>query len=280
VNCVPHIASSSLCVVRNLCHSKLSICRMFAGAASMRATGSDSVFGAFPDSGSRFGRSGGKGEEGNLAGMLSRMVRRSSIAHALGCTWWWPMGMVCWVPVVVTWYRWTAPFRHPGMALPVCLQGGLMPGQHHTPMRIGRDLHPLWAVNEAAANGSSAVAAESAADVGADQFGSREVAGVAASKYFSVLRSSSGEVWTCGGEQHLLVVAWSCTLEHGASAVCRQHVGGLQRSRLRCTPYRRLQWRAGSAVIVGDLPAPGVWTSPRGGGRLGMSAVATRMCVL
>lgn len=49
---------------------------MFAGAASMRATESDSVFGSFPDSSSPFGRPGsGKGDEGNLAGMLSRMVR-------------------------------------------------------------------------------------------------------------------------------------------------------------------------------------------------------------
>lgn len=49
---------------------------MFAGAASMRATESDSVFGSFPESGSPFGRPrSSKGGEGNLAGMLSRMVR-------------------------------------------------------------------------------------------------------------------------------------------------------------------------------------------------------------
>ena len=80
------------------------------------------------------------------------------------------------------------------------LQGGLMPGQHHTPIRIGRDLHPLLALDDAAADGDTARAKESAAESAADGIGSREVAGISASKYFSVLRSSSGEVWTCGGE--------------------------------------------------------------------------------
>ena len=85
-------------------------------------------------------------------------------------------------------------------ALLVHLQGGLMPGQHHTPIRIGRDLHPLLALDEAAANNDTARAKESAAESAANSIGSREVAGISASKYFSVLRSSSGEVWTCGGE--------------------------------------------------------------------------------
>ena len=76
-----------------------------------------------------------------------------------------------------------------------------MPGQHHTPIRIGRDLHPLLSLDEASTtDGDTARAKESAAESAADSIGSREVAGISASKYFSVLRSSNGEVWTCGGE--------------------------------------------------------------------------------
>jgi hypothetical protein len=138
-----------------------------------------------------------------------------------------------------------------------------MPGQHHTPIRIGRDLHPLLALDDAVANGDTARANESAAESAADSIGSREVAGISASKYFSVLRSSSGEVWTCGGELSLAQDdgrrghdMW-CRLQFMAM---RWWYGDVAVLIVHPYPYRRLQWRAGPAVIVGDLPTPGVWT--------------------
>jgi hypothetical protein len=141
----------------------------------------------------------------------------------------------------------------------VQLQGGLMPGQHHTPIRIGRDLHPLLALDEAAAGGDTARAKESAAESAADGIGSREVAGISASKYFSVLRSSSGEVWTCGGELSVWQgdgIWWLCSPQCFDSdiMVAVHHTG--------YRICRGLQWRAGSAILVGDLPAPGFWTCP------------------
>lgn len=67
-----------------------------------------------------------------------------------------------------------------------------MPGQHHTPIRIGRDAHPLLSLGSEQGDGAEAQAAAGIAR--------QTVTGVAASKFFSVLRTAAGEVWTCGGK--------------------------------------------------------------------------------
>lgn len=64
-----------------------------------------------------------------------------------------------------------------------------MPGQHNTPMRVGRDEHEL--LREDASNNGSSKAA-----VG---LGGQQVSAVAASRHFSMLLTDQREVFTCGG---------------------------------------------------------------------------------
>lgn len=123
------------------------------------------------------------------------------------------------------------------------LQGGLMPGQHHTPIRVGRDLHPLLALNEAAAGDGAAPGSEAAAAAAADSIGSRRVAGIAASKYFSVLRTSVGEVWTCGGESF-----WICSVAHLQR--CRCTYGDPVLGTRNCVRPRTMLARAAPMVEV------------------------------
>ncbi|GLC34017.1 hypothetical protein PLESTM_000144500 [Pleodorina starrii] len=77
---------------------------------------------------------------------------------------------------------------------------GIQPGQQPTPLRIGRDQHPLWAAVTASAG-------PQVAGPGADAsmrlvlpsgLESEVVVGVAASKYFSAALTAGGEVWTFG----------------------------------------------------------------------------------
>lgn len=97
--------------------------------------------------------------------------------------------------------------------LAVLEQGSAMPGQHNTPMRVGRDEHELLR-GEASSNGSSQAA------VG---LGGQQVSAVAASRHFSMLLTDQREVFTCGGtlssSAHLAKIA----LLHSKSSSYKGH---------------------------------------------------------
>ncbi len=73
-------------------------------------------------------------------------------------------------------------------------QMGLQPGQLATPMRIGRDEHPLSGVLLHPRDSAAAAAAESTASA----LDGPRVVSCAVSKYFSVAVTSDGRVWTFG----------------------------------------------------------------------------------
>ncbi|EFJ52699.1 hypothetical protein VOLCADRAFT_85945 [Volvox carteri f. nagariensis] len=84
---------------------------------------------------------------------------------------------------------------------------GIQPGQQATPLRIGRDQHPLWAAAAAAAAATGTTTPMTMGHGGVDASMrvvlpsglEREiVVGVAASKYFSAALTEAGEVWTFG----------------------------------------------------------------------------------
>ena len=69
--------------------------------------------------------------------------------------------------------------------------GGLMPGQTHTPTRIGRDAHPLFSPGGGdGGNGDSTSESASMA--------SHVVTSVVASRYFSAAATADGKVFTWG----------------------------------------------------------------------------------
>ncbi|GLI59229.1 hypothetical protein VaNZ11_001073 [Volvox africanus] len=70
---------------------------------------------------------------------------------------------------------------------------GIQPGQQPTPLRIGRDQHPLWAAVTTAREEDSSMRV-----VLPSGLESEVVVGVAASKYFSAALTAAGEVWTFG----------------------------------------------------------------------------------
>ncbi|GIL71573.1 hypothetical protein Vretifemale_2114 [Volvox reticuliferus] len=79
---------------------------------------------------------------------------------------------------------------------------GIQPGQQPTPLRIGRDQHPLWAAVTAAGAGGLPMPGpgvdSSMRVVLPSGLESEVVVGVAASKYFSAALTAAGEVWTFG----------------------------------------------------------------------------------
>ncbi|GAX72853.1 hypothetical protein CEUSTIGMA_g308.t1 [Chlamydomonas eustigma] len=76
---------------------------------------------------------------------------------------------------------------------------GLQPGQHPTPLRIGRDHHPISNLlnnnDQVDASGESSEAAEVLKGGGLED---QQVVACDASRYFSIVATSSGQVWTFG----------------------------------------------------------------------------------
>ncbi|KXZ51677.1 hypothetical protein GPECTOR_11g129 [Gonium pectorale] len=79
---------------------------------------------------------------------------------------------------------------------------GIQPGQQATPLRIGRDQHPLWAAATAGhgvgAHGASGGWPGDTRMVLSSGLEDETVVGVAASKYFSAALTAAGDVWTFG----------------------------------------------------------------------------------
>lgn len=82
---------------------------------------------------------------------------------------------------------------------------GLQPGQSHTPQRVGRDQHPLMdhhfsSLGKGGGGLHGGPLEEAARAAVAQQAGIEQeaVLGVAATKYFSIALTSSGEVWSFG----------------------------------------------------------------------------------
>jgi hypothetical protein len=79
------------------------------------------------------------------------------------------------------------------------------PGQTHTPVRVGCAYSPSLLLQQQAASedGSSSSVDEdgsSSTTAAAGGLAAERVISVAASKYFSVAATASGEVWTCGAD--------------------------------------------------------------------------------
>ncbi|GFR42653.1 hypothetical protein Agub_g3590 [Astrephomene gubernaculifera] len=139
---------------------------------------------------------------------------------------------------------------------------GIHPGQQPTPLRIGRDQHPLWDVVAGAAG--RATAAAGGLPLGdmrvvlPSGLEGETVVGVAASRFFSAALTAAGEVWTFGACYNGCLgsdSSWSSSAQRvsGALAASLEDGGGAKQVVSGGTFCAALT-AAGRVVLWGRVP--------------------------